>query len=255
VITRRLRRLEARIDDLQRRLDWLSNELLVAPYTAEPLRVTDGQGRAAIGYDGGGGADRTDVYRGFEDLFRGPEGSVAERQRAYLPLIGDREPVVDVGCGRGELLDLLRDAGIAARGVDLDAGMVARSREKGHDVELGDANAYLESQPDGSLGAVVSAQVIEHLRYDELVRFFELAHGKLADGGMLLAETVNPHSVAALKLFWLDLTHALPIFPEVAVALCRLHGFSAARVLFPHGVGELERDRVEQVVYAVVGVR
>lgn len=267
-MTRRLRRLArlpassdalealgARVDELRRRVDWIANELAVSPYTAQPLRTTDDRGGPAIGYRADPAGGPTDVYRGFEDLFRGPEDLVRERQRAYLPAIGTRAPVLDVGCGRGEFLDLLRDAGIDAKGVDTDAGMVERSREKGHDVEHGDANAYLESQPDEAFGAVFSAQVIEHLPYRKLLRFFELAHRKLAPDGVLIAETVNPHSMAAFKLFWLDPTHELPIFPEVAVALCRLHGFSSAVVTFPNGEGELARDRVEQVVYAVTATR
>jgi SAM-dependent methyltransferase len=252
---RRLDALEAQVDELRRRVDWLSNELAVSPYTAEPLRTTDEHGRPAIGYSGSAADISPDVYRGFEDLFRGPETLVRERQRAYLPAIGTRQPVLDVGCGRGEFLDLLRDVGLASKGVDMDAGMVRRSREKGHDVTHADALAYLEEQPDGSLGAVFSAQVIEHLRYDELVRFFELSRRKLARDGVFIAETVNPHSMAAFKLFWLDPTHTLPIFPEVAVALCRLHAFASALVMFPNGMGEVERDRLEQVVYAVVAAR
>jgi SAM-dependent methyltransferase len=252
---RRLGALEARVDEMQRRLEWLSNELSVSPYTAEPLRTTDELGRPAIGYSVSEADSSPDVYRGFEDLFRGPESLVRERQRAYLPAIGTRQPVLDVGCGRGEFLDLLRDAGVTGKGVDSDGGMVRRSREKGHDVTQEDALAYLDAQQDGSLGAVFSAQVIEHLKNDELLHFFELSRRKLARGGVFIAETVNPHSMAAFKLFWLDPTHVMPIFPEVAVALCRLHGFASAVVTFPNGIGALERDRLEQVVYAVVAAR
>lgn len=246
--------LGTRVTELQRRVDRLSGELLASPYTAEPLLMTDGDGRRVIGYSAAARTDST-VYRGFEDLFRGPEQRVAALQRTYLPLFASRQGVVDIGCGRGEFLDLLRDAGVGARGVDPDAGMVGRSREKGHEVAHGDGNSFLASQPDGSLGAIFSAQVIEHLSYTELTRFFELSRQKLEPGGLLVAETMNPHSLAAFKLFWVDPTHVAPIFPEVAVALCRLHGFSSARVVFPDGVDELERDRVEQFVYAVVATR
>ncbi len=83
------------------------------------------------------------------------------------------EPVLDVGCGRGELLDLLREEGIEALGVDIDEGMVERSREKGHSVELADAVDYLERQPDEKFGAIVAIHVIEHLPYEDLLRFLE----------------------------------------------------------------------------------
>jgi SAM-dependent methyltransferase len=252
---RRIDALAAKVDELQRRVNWLANELAVAPYTAEPLRTTDEHGRPAIGYAANTADASEDVYRNFEDLFRGPEDLVRERQRAYLPAIGSRQPVLDAGCGRGELLDLLREADVPARGVDTDAGMVRHSRAKGHEVVHSDVNAYLEAQPDESFGALFSAQVIEHLTYEQLLRFFELSRNKLAPGGVFIAETVNPHSMAAFKLFWLDPTHTQPIFPEVAVALCRLHAFFSACVTFPNGVGVLERDRVEQVVYAVIAER
>jgi SAM-dependent methyltransferase len=216
------------------------------------LQTTDDRGRPAIGYAQGSVDGSSEVYRGFEDVFRGPEDFIRERQRLYLEVLESRRPVLDVGCGRGEFLDLLRDAGIPAKGVDLNAGMVERCRQKGHDVEQIGATDALDSLPDASLGAVFAAQVIEHLTYVELLRFFELSRRKLAADGLFIAETVNPHSIQAFKMFWIDPTHQTPLYPEVAVTLCRLHGFASAIVVFPNGVGDLERDRVEQGEYAVL---
>ena len=76
---------------------------------------------------------------------------------------------------------------------------------------------------------------------DKLLRFFALARRKLGPAGVLVVETVNPHSIPAMKTFWVDPTHEKPVFPEVALALCRLHGFGSARVVFPNGTGDLER--------------
>jgi hypothetical protein len=90
------------------------------------------------------------------------------------------------------------------------------------------------------------------MRYETLLRFLSLARVKLASGGLFVAETVNPHSIPALKAFWVDLTHEKPIFPEVALALCRLHGFESAGIFFPNGSGDLESDRRNQGEYAVV---
>ena len=226
------------------------------PYVSDPgaLRIPDETGRPVIGFrDSKLGAEGG--YRGFEDTFRGTEEFIRERQRPYLDLLGERSPVLDVGCGRGEFLELLAKAGIEARGIDTDPDMVARCREKGLGVEQAEAVSYLEAQPDGSLGVVFSAQVIEHLPYEELVRYFQLAERKLVPGGLFIAETVNPHSIQAFKAFWVDLTHRLPIFPEVAVTLARLHGFESAYVFFPLGTGELETDRRTQGEYAVVAMR
>jgi len=101
--------------------------------------------------------------------------------------------------------------------------------------------------PSGAAGrvdrAVFSAQVIEHLEYEDLVRFHDEAYRALQPGGVFIAETVNPHSIQAFKSFWTDLTHRVPIFPEVAVMLCLVAGFSEATVLFPNGTGDLETDR------------
>lgn len=192
-------------------------------------------------------------YGAFEDIFRGPEDFIRDRQRRYLEVLGDREPVLDAGCGRGEFLDLLREQGIEYVGIDIDSGMVERCRAKGHEqVKLIDVNSYLEGLADGSLGAIFCAQVIEHLPYGELLSFLELSRSKLKSGGLLIAETVNPHSVPAMKTFWVDLTHQHPIFPEVALTLCRIHGFDSAYVFHPNGTGNVEVDRYQTGEYAVV---
>jgi SAM-dependent methyltransferase len=224
-------------------------------YVAAPdeLMTTDPSGRPTIGYRGEGEA--SDIYAGFEEIFRGPEELIRDRQRVYIDLVRGHGPVLDVGCGRGEFLDLLGEAGIKSRGVDLDDGMVTRARAKGHEVELADANAYLADVPDGSLGTIFSAQLIEHLAYDELEEFLHLAHAKLRPDGLFVAETVNPYAVNALRAFWVDLTHRVPIYPEVAVVLCRLTGFAEARILFPRGSGDLEQDRRDLGEYAVVATR
>jgi SAM-dependent methyltransferase len=190
-------------------------------------------------------------YVAFEELFRGPAERVAASQRPYLDLIRGHEPVLDVGCGRGEFLALLAGEGIDASGVDSDAGMVERSRAVGVQAACGDANEYLESLPDGTLGTIFSAQVIEHLRYDELRRMLALARRKLRAGGLLIAETVNPHRMASFKTFWVDLTHEHPIFPEVALALCAIAGFEQAYVFAP-GFDSFESARFEAPSYAVV---
>jgi SAM-dependent methyltransferase len=204
------------------------------------------------GYRDADSSPDTASYRAFEDLFRGSEERVRERQRGYVAILGDRAPVLDAGCGRGEFLDLLAEAGIAASGVDADPGMVERCTHKGHNVREGDLNVHLDGLADGSLGAIFSAQVIEHLPYGELQRFFALGRRKLAPGGRLIAETVNPHAPDALKAFWVDPTHQHPVFPEVALALARIAGFPAAFVFHPTGSGNVERDRLVESAYALV---
>ena len=189
---------------------------------------------------------------GFEEIVRVPETLVRKRQRAYLPLLKNRDRVLDVGCGRGEMLDLLREALIPGLGIDIDPDMVRHCRAKGHTVEQVEAVRFLREQPEGSLSAVFTAQLIEHLPLDDLRQFLTLCRTRLMTGGVLIAETVNPHSLEAFKTIYADLTHQRPIFPEAALALCQLAGFEQPYVMFPLGSGDLDRDRQSQGEYAVV---
>jgi glycosyltransferase involved in cell wall biosynthesis/SAM-dependent methyltransferase len=226
------------------------------PYVADRtvLETTDDAGRKTIGFRGG--LQRADgVYASFEDIFRGPEKLIRDRQSVYLEFLGDHAPVLDVGCGRGEMLDLLREHDIPASGVDLDAGMVERCVRKGHDVRQADALVHLAEGRSGAYGAIFAAQFIEHLDYSQFTEFLRLAHDSLAPGGRLVAETVNPHSIRALRTFWVDPTHRAPLFPEVVVTLCGLQGFVDAFVVFPHGRGDLDADRRSEGEYAVVARR
>lgn len=241
------------VASMDARLTLLDAQLHPIPYMADPalLRTIAPDGRPLIGYHA---SPRTlhGLYRGFEDIFRGSEEFIRERQRVYLPLLGERRPVLDIGCGRGEFLDLLAETGIPAVGVDLDADMIARCRAKGHTVYEADGLNYLADQPDESLGAIFLAQVIEHLSFGELMALMERARRKLAPDGLFIAETVNPHALSAFKTFWVDPTHHGPIFPEVAVAFCWLTGFHEATILFPNGTGDLDTDRRSAGEYAVV---
>jgi 2-polyprenyl-3-methyl-5-hydroxy-6-metoxy-1,4-benzoquinol methylase len=170
----------------------------------------------------------------------------------YVELLQDHAPVLDVGCGRGELLSLLREAGVEARGVDSDEGMVTRARRLGVDVEHDDGIAYLDRLEPASLGAVTAIHVVEHLPYEQLERLFAAARTALRPGGLLVAETINPHSLSAFKTFWVDPTHRGPLFPEVAFTLALIHGFASAEIVHPRGSGDAERDRREATEYGLV---
>lgn len=236
------------------RLTTLSNRLYATPYMSDPSRFLerDTAGRPRLGYRREPGRSPSAFYRGFQDVFRGPETLIRERQRPYVPLLQGRTQVVDLGCGRGEMLDLLKEAGVTARGVDTDHDMVRYGRSKGHNVIQMDALAFLRTQPAASIDAIFCAQMIEHLRYPELKELLELCRSRLTLSGLFIAETVNPHALEAFKTFYTDLTHERPIFPEVALSLFQLAGFDEAYVMFPTGTGELAHDREQQGEYAVV---
>jgi 2-polyprenyl-3-methyl-5-hydroxy-6-metoxy-1,4-benzoquinol methylase len=192
-------------------------------------------------------------YFAYEAKMRGSTESVRERQRAYLDDLRDAAPVLDVGCGRGELLSVLKEAGVEARGIDADADMVAYARGEGLDVEQADAVAHLESLEDGSLGAIFAAQVVEHLPPATLVRVLELAARKLRPSGLLLAETINPLSPLALRNYFADLTHSQPLVPETLVLLARQAGFRQVETRFLNEPAERLALPDDPVIAANVG--
>jgi SAM-dependent methyltransferase len=174
---------------------------------------------------------------------RGSTEELRRRQALYVDDFREAAPVLDVGCGRGEFLSLLREAGIEARGVDADADMVAFARGEGLDVEQGDALDYMEQLDDGSLGGIFAAQVVEHLPPGALVRVLDLAAAKLRRGGLLVAETINPLSPLALRSYFADLTHAQPLVPETFVLLAGHAGFREIETRFVNEPPEAERLR------------
>lgn len=190
-------------------------------------------------------------YLELEQRFRGTPEEIRQRLSLYLPrLSGLPGPVLDLGCGRGEMLSLLAGAGVPARGVDASERMVAECREQGLDAAAGDLFEALESIDAASLGGVVSFHVIEHLPAAELDRLVRLAHRALASGGVLILETPNPLSlVAGARNFWLDPTHRRPVHPESLRLLYEMAGFGAVETLelrpFPDSERAPEIDLAE----------
>ena len=190
------------------------------------------------------------------DLFRAPSPVVHDRHRVYLELIGARDPVVEIGFGRGDFLDLLRDHDHRYVGVDSDPGMIAAARARGHrELVEDDANSYLGGVADGSVGAVFCSNLVEHLDASYLFRFIELISAKLKPAGIFIAETPNLHCPSAVKLFWADVTRRAPVFPEVALALCWTAGFRSAYVFHPGGSGDVDADRFVEPEFAVVATK
>lgn len=168
-------------------------------------------------------------YLELERRYRGTEEEILDRISVYLPwlkTIPAGAPVLDLGCGRGESLALLRDQGIPGRGIDSSARMVALCRERGLDAIEGDLFATLAGLEEGSLGAVVSFHVIEHLPPASLDRLVRLAYRAIKPGGVLILETPSPLSlIVAARNFWLDPTHIRPVHPESLKLIYELAGF------------------------------
>jgi SAM-dependent methyltransferase len=191
-------------------------------------------------------------YFAFESRMRGSTESVRERQRRYVDPFQGRPPVLDIGCGRGELVGLLLAAGIEARGIDPDADMVAYARGEELPVEQADGLAYLEGIETGSLGGIFMGQVVEHLPPATLVRLLERATEKLRPGGLLVAETINPLSPIALRNYFADLTHAQPLVPETLELLARQSGFAETEIQFLNEPAEHLTEPDDPVIAANV---
>lgn len=158
------------------------------------------------------GASASFDYARFAERFRGSTEHVKKGQEFYVPYFADRKNVLDLGCGRGEFLELLRDAGASARGIDLSRESVDLCRSKGLAAEAADLFAYLADLPDASLDGIFSAQVVEHLQPERLPDMIRFASQKLRRGGILVIETPNPECLAIFAThFYIDPTHARPI--------------------------------------------
>jgi 2-polyprenyl-3-methyl-5-hydroxy-6-metoxy-1,4-benzoquinol methylase len=172
-------------------------------------------------------------YLGFEERFRGSSESIASRQAEYLDYFFERGEVLDIGCGRGEFLAMLRERGTAARGVDLDEQMVARCREQDLTADCADAVEFLNRQPDGAFGGVFMSQVVEHLSTEHLVALLDAIARKTSEGAVLIVETINPESLPVMmRWFWLDPTHVRLVHPETLQYFIEEAGFTIKTVQF-----------------------
>ncbi|MBE3134106.1 MAG: class I SAM-dependent methyltransferase [Acidobacteria bacterium] len=172
-------------------------------------------------------------YVGFEDTFRGSADEIRRRLSDYLPLFAGASDVLDLGCGRGEFLDLLREHSVTGRGVDINHEMVEVCRERQLDVVEGDGLTFLEQAPDASLGGLFASQVVEHLQPDQLLRLLSLAFHKLRPGALVVLETINPACwFAFFESYIRDITHVRPIHPDTLKFLLRANGFQRVDIQF-----------------------
>jgi 2-polyprenyl-3-methyl-5-hydroxy-6-metoxy-1,4-benzoquinol methylase len=216
------------------------------------------------------------TYLHFEDEFRGSREEIKQRVSVYLPKLRaagagtETFPILDVGCGRGELVEVLRAEGLAASGVDANRAAVEQCRERGLPVDLRDAFEALGQVADGSLGGLTALHVVEHLPFSLVLKLLDEALRVLRPGGIAIFETPNPKNVlVGSASFYLDPTHRNPVHPQtlhylmearglVRVEAMMLHPWPAEARL-PDADSELARRFNEYFYgpqdYAVVGYR
>jgi O-antigen chain-terminating methyltransferase len=177
-------------------------------------------------------------YARFAERFRGSEEYVKKGQQFYLPYFTGRREVLDVGCGRGEFLELMREAGVAAHGIDLSRESVDLCRQKGFEAEAADLFPYLADLPEASLDGIFSAQVVEHLPPERLPEMIRLAASRLERDGVLAIETPNPECLAIFAShFYLDPTHTRPV-PHALLAF----------YMEEYGLGGIEVHRLSPAI-------
>jgi len=234
--------------DVGARLDAHSAEVrqLVSRIRANPFRtslfqtVSTRDGSSTMGFAGVGSGQYVDFVEAFRPTF---EELIAQLSylKTWLP---DSGMAVDLGAGRGELVQLMRDHGLASIGIDSDHSVVTSAVERGLDVRLSDIDSFLDECAPSTLDVVTAIQVVEHVNTDQLKSWLEKIRRGLTPGGIFIAETPNPHAIDAFKAFWVDVTHVRPYYPESLLHMAQSAGFSRAEIWAP-GKQDNITDRLE----------
>jgi len=200
-------------------------------------------------------------YRAFEDRHRGSRELIKSRLAVYLPFIKplhhvyQQSPVLDLGCGRGEWLEVISGEGIPAMGIDSNQGMLGVCYEIGLPVEQGDAIVYLSSLADDSQTTVSAFHLVEHLAFDQLRTLVSEALRVLKPGGLLIMETPNPENIVVGTCnFYIDPTHQRPIPSQLLSFLPEHYGFNRTKVLRLHeskDIAENETPTLQDVLGGV----
>lgn len=232
--TRRLETLPAQVESLGKTLHDIDRQgIFLKNRLAEILEKVSGADGGAVSKSAAKEISKLEAfdYTLFENLHRGSREDIRKRLSVYAGWFKGADNVLDVGCGRGELLEILGEAGIKASGVDLNDEMVGECGRRGLSAVADDAIGHLGSLKDGALGGIAAVQFIEHLPVETMTRFFRLAFDKLKPGGVIAAETINPACLTTFcGAFYLDMSHSKPVHPLAVRFLLERIGFSDVRI-------------------------
>jgi len=200
-------------------------------------------------------------YCAFEDRFRGPRELIKSRLRVYLPFvlplktIYEERKIVDIGCGRGEWLELMDENGFEAHGVDLDEGMIAACNAKGLSVVKDEAVLHLKKHQDESMAVISGFHIIEHIPFDAQRKLISEAYRVLKPGGLLILETPNPENISVgANSFYLDPTHLRPVSPQLLYFLVEYYGFARIKLLRLQESSSLSHTENVRVMDIFVGI-
>lgn len=179
-------------------------------------------------------------YSSLEDQFRGTSEEIKGKLKFYLPILsgaGIETDILDLGCGRGEWLEVLKEAGLTARGIDLNRVMIEQCMQRGLEAFAAEAIPYLRGLADNSLNCVTAFHLAEHLPLEDLIRLFDEIIRTLRPGGLVILETPNPENLLVGSCnFYLDPTHRNPIPSETLRFLVESRGFCRLDVFKLHPV-------------------
>lgn len=244
--------LQNRISDSEKKIHQLDYEMSATPFMSDRSKLLSFQeiNGSKLGFQSAGVNRFT--YADFEEIFRGTEKFIKGRMDFYLRYFEPGELVLDVGCGRGELLKVLNENGVKAHGIEPDFSMFEIAKRNKLQVEqVGWVDKFRNSEAN-SLDGIILIQVLEHLPPESFLELFKEANRILKKGGRFILETVNPHSPAALKTFWLDLTHTRPIYPESILELALNSNFDNGYIVFPYGEDNWDHDMRFSGEYAAI---
>ncbi len=201
-----------------------------------------------------------DFYRAFEEQFRGSRELITSRLQVYLPFVEPLKTIettpiaLDLGCGRGEWLELLQNNGFQAKGVDLDEGMLSACYELNLDVQLGDALDYLRGLDADSLSVISAFHVVEHIPFEMLCELSTEAHRVLKPGGLLILETPNSENLmVGTSSFYLDPTHQRPLPAQLLSFVVEYSGFDRVKTLYLQDSPELTTAQQTSLVNVLGG--